>query len=918
MPKPEEKARAKIDTLLTAAGWAIQSYAKFKASPSPKLGIAVCEHPVAAGDADYLLFIGGKAAGVIEAKKAGETLSGVAGQSMKYLNSFPDDLPAWYNPLQLHYESNGEEIYFRDRRDPKAKSRKVFAFHQPETLKAQLEEDKTLRGHFHSLPALVTEPLRECQIKAINKIEASMAKGKQKALVHMATGSGKTFMACNLSWRLIKHAGIKRVLFLVDRRNLGKQALKEFEAFQPPASAHKFGESYILKRMTSNGFDKDANLVISTIQRLYSMLQGEELTEEDEEASGFEQDERGEGEPVPVSYNPKLPIEAFDLIIVDECHRSIYGRWRQVLDYFDAHLVGLTATPSPHTLAFFQRNRVYTYDYAQSVLDKVNVDYEIYRIRTKITEQGSEIEGEPGFHVPVRHLRTRRKRFRRLDRKLSYSGKQLDRAVVAPDQIRLVLQTFKDKLFTEMFPGRSGEWVPKTIIFAKDDNHAEDITLAVREVFEESNEFCQKITYKIGQTDPETLINSFRLDPEFRIAVTVDMIATGTDIKPVEALLFMRDVRSEIYYEQMRGRGVRTLPDTDLQAVTPDASTKTRFVLVDVVGVSETNKSIPQPMERKRSVSLEQLLKLVGQGKGDEEDFVSLAARLTRLAEEKGEDAENQVFKKCGRRLTDLAQGLFFAVDPDSIAEATKKKYGVLYTDAQLAEVAADLRSRAAKPFEDEELITLILEIRSEIVLDEFSEDSLLESGFSQKDAKDRVDKLSKFLEENKDQLEALHFLYELPQAKAKLTHEALRELADTLTSPPWTLNVEGLWRAYKRLEQAKVKGEPIVGLLTEIIALVRFAIGKAEDLESYSIQAQQRYNLWIGRQKKAGREFDDEQMAWLEKIKRHLIANGEIVPDDFQEVPAFSGEGGIVKAREVFGKDLVETMDDLSKALIA
>ena len=260
-------------------------------------------------------------------------------------------------------------------------------------------------------------------------------------------------------------------------------------------------------------------------------------------------------EPVPVEYNPNVPIETFDVIITDECHRSIYNLWRQVLEYFDGFLIGLTATPSKQTFGFFNQNLVMEYNHEQAVADGVNVDFDTYRIRTEITEQGSTVEA--GYHVDRRDRQTRKTRWEQLDEDLTYAPNQLDRDVVAVDQIRTVVQTFRDKLFTDIFPGRTD--VPKTIIFAKDDSHAEDIVRIVREEFDKGNEFCQKITYKTTGVAPEDLLVSFRNSYHPRIAVTVDMIATGTDIKPVEVVFFMRNVRSRSFFEQMKGRGVRVI-----------------------------------------------------------------------------------------------------------------------------------------------------------------------------------------------------------------------------------------------------------------------------------------------------------------------------------------------------------------------
>jgi type I restriction enzyme R subunit len=585
MSTPEARARDLIDRQLERPGWVLQHRNEFNRKAAR--GVAVREFPLPAGEADYLLFVDGRAAGVIEAKKAGTTLSGFAEQSEKYLAQLPQHLDAWADPLPFGYESTGIETLFRDLRDPKPRSRPVFAFHTPETLAEWLAQPATLRCRLQRLPPLITTGLRGCQIDAIQNLERSLAADHPRSLIQMATGSGKTFTACHFSYRLIKHAGAKRILFLVDRNNLGDQTLREFQAFTTPDDGRNFRKLYNAQHMQSNRIDPVANVCITTIQRLYSMLRGEqdydpaaeEVSTFETAASPWEQKER------PVAYNPVIPIETFDFVVTDECHRSIYKVWRQVLEYFDAHIIGLTATPSKLTLGFFGGNLVMTYPYERSVADGVNVGYEIYRIRTQVSEHGGRVEA--GYALGFRDRRTRLKRWEELDEEFQYTAQQLDRSVTTPDQIRTVLRAYRDKLKSELFPGRA--WVPKTLVFAKDDNHAEEITHIAREVFEQGNDFCKKITYQSGES-PKELIKRFRTEPLPRIAVTVDMVATGTDIRPIEALIFMRDVKSEIYFEQMKGRGARIIQPSDLKQVTPDAAAKTRFVLIDAVGVTESHQ----------------------------------------------------------------------------------------------------------------------------------------------------------------------------------------------------------------------------------------------------------------------------------------------------------------------------------------
>ena len=602
--------------------------------------------------ADYVLFVAGRACAVIEAKKP-NALSGAENQALSYAQNLAKELGA----ITFLYQSNANELFFTNLKEPKPKARKIFAFHSPEELQAKLDDESSLRTRISQLPLLESARLRDCQKDAIVGLEKSLRDNKQRALVYMATGAGKTFTACNIAYRLIAHAKAKRILFLVDRNNLGKQTKKEFDNFIVPKDKRYFSEIYNVVHLETNMILEESKVVITTIQRLYSMLCGEsEFDSTNEEHSGFESHDSQTKE---VAYNPQMGIDTFDFIIIDECHRSIYGQWRQVLEYFDAFLIGLSATPSKHTLGFFAQNVVAQYDLEKSILDKVNVGYEIFRIKTQISEKGSVIEASAEFQVPFRDKETRKIGYETLEEDLEYSKTDLDRSVLAPSQIRTILQTYKDKVFTELFPEREPSYLPKTLIFAKDDNHAEEIVRIAREVFNESNTFAQKITYNIGNQNPHELINGFRNSKQFRIAVTVDMIATGTDIKPLEVLIFMRDIKSASYYAQMVGRGVRSIHCEDLRAVTPNADSKTHFYVIDAVGVSESQKLDSRPLERKKSLNFKDILNCIRESvekdNYEKDVLLSFASRLSRLELKLGDDDNASLKDFGGKSLCALA-----------------------------------------------------------------------------------------------------------------------------------------------------------------------------------------------------------------------------------------------------------------------
>lgn len=899
---PEEKARLKIDEELTQAGWVIQDRKDFNRNAS--LGVAVREFLMQDNtEADYLLFVDGKACGVIEAKKAGHTLSGVENQSKGYSCHLPEKTRSWQMPLPFVYETNSQEIYFTDARDINACSRRIFNFHKPETLFELLNQPSTLRNNLKNMPILNKTGLRNCQVEAIDGLEQSLANNQKRSLIHMATGAGKTFTACNFVYRLLKYAKAKRVLFLVDRNNLGKQTKKEFDNFVLQDENRKFTEVYIAQQLQHNKIDKDAKVVITTIQRLYSMLCNEEdYDEANEEVSAYEIGSLGK--PKEVNYNPQIPPEFFDFVIVDECHRSIYGDWQQVLEYFDAFTIGLTATPSEYTLGYFNKNVVSEYPLERSIVDKVNVDCEIFRIKTKIGEQGSKVEA--GFTVPIRDKKTRKTIYEQLTDDIVYTKNELDRSVLAPNQIRTVLETYKQAIFTQLFPEREHTWVPKTLIFAKDDNHAEEIVRITREVFGKGNDFCKKITYNIGREKPEEIIKAFRVDPQFRIAVTVDMIATGTDIKPLEVLIFMRDVKSQLYYEQMKGRGVRTISPTDLKGVTPNAEVKNRFYLIDAVGVTESKKTISQPLERKKSVSFKRLLEDVAGGAIDEDTLSTLAGRISRLEAnlEKSDIQKVQELTQ-GKTLSKIANEIMDTIDYDLIENKTEKEI-------------EQLRDEAVKPFNQPALRQLLLDLatKSKLVIDVYSTDEVITSEFSLKKAQDTIKSFKDFIEQNKDKIDALSIIYNTQYKTRHLTYEKIRELSNKLATEIPPLEITGIWHAYKLIEQDKVKNtKDPAKLLTNLVQLVRFAIGKDDTLEDFSSVANSRFELWKGRQIKRGVEFSQEQKELLTIIKDYIVANAYVNADDMQD--ALSDKGGIFKARQAFGQELDSILDDLSLALV-
>ncbi|HEX2837100.1 MAG TPA: DEAD/DEAH box helicase family protein [Phycisphaerales bacterium] len=932
MPRPEEIARRTIDAQLAEAGWLVQDYRAMNLTAGP--GIAVREFPTTAGPADYLLYADAKIIGVIEAKPEGHTLTGVETQSAKYTTGLPAGLPTWAaagKPIPFAYEATGAVTQFTNGLDPDARSREVFQFHRPEELVRLVGLDEQLRAALRHMPALDTSRLWEKQVTAIQSLEGSLAQAHPRALIQMVMGSGKTFTACNIAYRLIKFAGAKRVLFLVDRNNLGKQTINEFQQFASPYNAYKFTEEYTVQHLKKNSIDPAAKVCITTIQRLYSILKGEEeFDESGEESSMFESAaERLVKEPLPVVYNEKIPPEFFDFIIVDECHRSIYNVWRQVLEYFDAFTIGLTATPSAQTIGFFNGNLVMEYSHEEAVVDGVNVGYDVYRIETKVSQDGATLAGKPGYLVPRRDRATRRKRYAALDADMPYAASQLDRDVVNESQIRLVLQTFRDKL-PEIFPGRTE--VPKTLVFAKTDLHADDITKITREVFGKGNDFCQKITSKTTGKKPEDLLNEFRNSYYPRIAVTVDMIATGTDVKPLECLLFMRNIISAAYFEQMKGRGCRVINPDVLQSVTPDApgGVKTHFVIVDAIGVTESEKTLSKPLDRSPSVPLDKILQTIAAGAVSDDIVSTLAARLARLDRELDEDQRAQIERTAGgATVAQLAASLLHSIDDDVTAQRAGQKFnlpaGQEPTEQQAQQVEREAMTQALRPFLNPALRETILRVKAaaEQVLDEVNRDTLIGAGFNAaalEKSRSIVTSFKAFIEEHKDEIEAIRVLYSRPR-RAGLRYSQVKELAQKLSVAPFFISdkkpetVGRVWQAFEAVEPGKVKGKPTH--LVDLIELVKHAIGGPTLLRPHAAVVEERYAAWLAEKATAGVTFAPQQRKWLDAIKDHIAASLAIDAEALEDVP-FKQMGGLGAAYEVFGESLPTLLSEMNERLVA
>ncbi len=943
--------------MLAAAGWLVQD--RTDANIDAGRGVVIREFSLGRGfgEADYLLFVDGQAGGVIEAKREGSTLTGVEIQTQKYSEGIPAAIPAPRRPLPFCYQSTGIETRFTNLLEPHASSHAVFSFHTPATLAEWLRDELTIPGSSFKarlavMPPLITSGLRPAQITAIDALEDSLRHGRRRSLIQMATGAGKTYTACNALYRLIKFAGARRILFLVDRGNLGRQTLKEFQAFRTPDDGRIFTELYNVQLLQSNRIDPVAKVCISTIQRLYSMLAGKELDPELDELSGSSL-EMLQRPPEPIAYNSAIPIETFDLIVTDECHRSIYNLWRQVLEFFDASLIGLTATPSRQTLGFFHQNLIMEYPFERAVADGVNVDFDLYTIRTLISEHGSVINA--GFQVDYRDRATRKVRWELADQDIPYIADELDRRVVVPDQIRTIIRAFRDRLFTEIFPGRTE--VPKTLIFAKDDSHADDIVQILREEFGKGNDFAQKITYRTGAAKvrtkksdkhgneyevdewvssgikPEDLLSQFRTAYNPRIAVTVDMIATGTDIRPLEIVIFMRAVKSRTMFEQMKGRGARVVTPTELQNVTPDGRSKDHFVIIDAVGLEPGKMEDTQPLERRRNVSLDKLFELVAFGNREPDVLSSIASRLVRLDRQLTPNDRTALLETAhGQPLAAIAGEIVSALDPDRQIEMARQAAGLGNhlnaetdpTDEEIAQAARQLLQAAAKPLAaNPALRSLILGVKKsyEQIIDHINRDELLEAGPAEavrERALRMVQSFEQFLREHKDEIEVLQILYSKPYAVG-LSLKQVKSLGNLIEKPvdgAPRLTADQLWHAYERLDASHVRGSR-TEVAADLVNLVRFALKQKTELMPRRAEVESRFADWLQAQRRAGAYFNPDQLRWLEAIRDHIASSLAVEPDDL-ELDPFSRWGGLGRAQQVFGARFLPLLSELNEVLAA
>lgn len=862
---PEQKARIEIDRKLQDVGWEVLDRKHYSTTVS---AVAVTEGILKGSlEADYLLFIEGKAIGIIEAKKSDTLLDDiVAKQAENYANKLLKWYQSWSHPLPFVYLSNGKEILFKDLRNPESEYQPLQQMHSPR----EMAKMAGIVNEFAGLPYLLPKGLRKCQFEAVSALENSFRQGEKRALMVLATGAGKTFTACMAAYRLLSYTPIRRVLFLVDRNNLGKQAEGEFGTFRLTETGEPFNTIFAVERLKSPTIQPETNVVIATIQRIFAMLTGEEI-DDDDELDDFHEDETE----ITLGDDLKLPPNYFDLIIVDECHRSIYGKWQQVLSYFKtARIVGLTATPTVEALAFFNNNRIINYTLEDSIADGINVNYRVYSIKTKVSEAGGSIEQDENITEITKY--TGEVQNVVSDVRAEYGNTELDRSVVNPAQIRLVLQEFRSAIYTDLFPDREANiaYIPKTLIFAKDDAHATRIVEMAKEVFpNQTTDFVRKITYSAG--DSNELIRRFRNDKSFRIAVTVNLVATGTDIKPLEILLFMRDVRSSILYTQMKGRGVRTIGDELLRNITPNAISKDSFFLLDAVGVTESEKFIPKPNEgiyRPTNPTLEQLLEQISHGYLPDDYLNMLASRVSRINAKSKDKHRVEFVNIASVTMYDLAMSIFNALENDSLPN-------FIDVNQPNTERKSLVRLLANNPEARQYLLTLNAGFLTILIP---GEDELIFKGFSQEEAISATHAFEEYVNTHRDEIEALRIIYN--NQNEAITYALLTDLKQKLLSADSRFAMLRLWNSYSIVQKdnvIKLKTQTERESLTNLIQLVRYAFHIIPELKSLSSVSAQRFELWCGQ---AQRPLTDTQKEIMKQIVEYIVSNGTYTNAELRE----------------------------------
>jgi type I restriction enzyme R subunit len=883
--------RERVDPKLNAAGWKIIRYADGM-DLSQYHRYALAEFPTNNGPADYALCFDGKIFAVIEAKKISRSPEGVLTQAVRYAEGLSTNL---FNFNGLHapflYSTNGDRILFHDVRNPLNLSREIAQFHTPEALMEKMNQFRDTA--VYTLRHLPNDhlPLRPYQVESNIAIEEAIDARKQRMLIAMATGTGKTRLMVNECYRLLKTKVAKRILFLVDRRALAAQAVKTFASLEPEPGL-KFNNIYKVfsQQFHREDFDDDEPfspevvpreyllnpkpghtfVYVCTIQRMTSYLFGRSAAMEYASTDEPEDDDEGRLD---------IPIHAFDVVIADECHRGYTAAeeslWRNTLNHFDAIKIGLTATPAAHTTTYFGEP-VYRYEYERAVREGFLVDFDLVSIKSDVRMEGIFLK--EGDKVEVIDTEKGSRYYDSLEDAREFDATEVERKVTAPDSNRKILTEIKK--YAEEHEKTYGRF-PKTLIFAANDlphtSHADQLVAMAREIFNRGEQFVLKITGKVDR--PLQHIREFRNRPNPAVVVTVDLLSTGVDIPDLEFIVFLRPVQSRILFVQMLGRGTRKGERfTD----------KSHFTVFDCFDGTlfeyfrkTTDMTVEPPQRETRTIV--RIIDDIWQNRDRDYNIRVLMKRLHRIDKEMdGTSRERMKAYVDGGDLGKFAMSLPRRLKEDFTGTMEKLR-NVNFQDLLMH------YTRPPRQF-----------ISSYTTVDTVSSKWLIRDGAGHEyKPEDYLTLFARFVKENPEHIAAIGILIDRPQ---DWNTDALFELKTKLSATREHFTVENLQRAHKmRYDKA----------LVDIISMVKHAVREEEPL----LTAAERVNRVLDRMSEG---LNAEQQQWIGRIREHLIENLSISKDDFDLIPIFANEGGWGRANRVFAGNLPDLIRQWNKAIAA
>jgi len=846
---------------------------------------AVEEYPTATGPADYALFVNGQLLGIIEAKKISVGAENVIEQAKRYSKGVPNSIGEWREyKVPFLYSTNGEMIFYLDVRKKENTSYQISDFHSPQALLDKFNRDtESAETWFHTNSVNTITRLRPYQVKAIESIEQALIDCKKKMLLAMATGTGKTFIIVSSLYRLLKSGYAKRILFLVDRRVLAAQAVSAISAFETPEGlkldkvyevySQKFKRDDFEEEITFNAKvlpeeyltkpqEKHTFIYVSTIQRMSINLLGKDAL------GDFKYDIDTD--------KLDIPINAFDIIIADECHRGYSaketGTWKYVLDYFDAIKIGLTATPATHSLAMF-KYKVFSYSTEQAVLDGYLVDYDAVKIKSDVHINGAFLkEGELVGEIDTE---TGAEQFDKLEDEREFAATEIETKITSPDSTKKIIKAFKK--YTDLHEKELKRF-PKTLIFAVNDlphvSHADEVVRTCKEVFGKGDDYVIKITGTVDR--PLQKIRQFRNRPEPKIVVTVDMLTTGVDIPAIEIVVFMRMVKSRILWVQMLGRGTRLCEDIN----------KEKFTLFDCFDGSLIeyfkNATDFDVTLQKETIPLSEIIERIYDNQAREYNTKVLIKRLRRIEKNMGAKAREKFSKYI----------------PDGDLKA--------YTDKLKENLEKDFTG-TMKLLRNKDFQDLLINyprpkktfIKGYDIVDTVKHEIMFRVGNDYQKPEDYLKLFEKFVAENLEHIEAIEILLSKP---GNWNTDVLEDLRSKLQKNDFS-------------EKDLQKGHELVYKkpLADIISMIKHA----SDFQAPILTAQERVETAIKKIAEA-KNFNDEQLNWLAYIKEHLIENLAIAEEDFEIMPVFERHGGLGKAKKIFGNEFNKLINELNEALAA